>query len=323
MLCFLEKKAHGRSLYQWAMEQPSGFIPSSVPFTRLSEMMAGRHGDDGEDDDYMGDLSLFLPPDLDVDPNKKLREKVKNNPPAPNPKSKLPKGRSWQEQRRLERERKQREEDERTRASLEEAIPDSNVGFRMLKMMGYKPGSALGKDGGGMAEPVGLQIRRSRAGIGVEEDAARKERAEVEGKRRREEDMMAEFGTRQKTQWRSRRVVWDYRKGEAALAQLEKREVVEPPKDNENEEKPEEEEEEEVITEEHLYDILTKLRDEHHYCLYCGCQHPFRYCLDLLPARILIPKAKQMHSARPFTDASAGATEPVVRNRLTDGFQNI
>lgn len=162
----------------------------------------------------------------------------------------LPKGLSWQERRRLERERKQREEDELTRASLEEAIPDSNMGFRMLKMMGYKPGSALGKDGGGMAEPVGLQIRRSRAGIGVEEDAARKERAAVEGKRRREEDMMAEFGTRQKTQWRSRKVVWDYRKGEAALVQLEKREVVEPPKDNENEEKPEEEEEEEVITEE-------------------------------------------------------------------------
>lgn len=47
--------------------------PSSVAllaFTRLSEMMAGRHGDDGEGDDYMGDLSLFLPPDLDSDPKK-------------------------------------------------------------------------------------------------------------------------------------------------------------------------------------------------------------------------------------------------------------
>lgn len=175
---------------------------------------------------------------------------MNKNPPDPSPKPKFPKRLNWQERRRLEKERKQREEDERTRASLEEAIPDSNMGFRMLKMMGYKPGSALGKDGGGMAEPVGLQIRRSRAGIGVEEDAARKERAEVDRKRRREEDMMAEFGTRQKTQWRSRKVVRDYRKGEAALAQLEKREVVDPPKDNENEEKPEEEEEEEVITEE-------------------------------------------------------------------------
>lgn len=49
---------------------PVGFIPSSVAFRRLSEKMAGRHGDDGEGDDYMGDLSLFLPPDLDADPKK-------------------------------------------------------------------------------------------------------------------------------------------------------------------------------------------------------------------------------------------------------------
>lgn len=117
-------------------------------------------------------------------------------------------------------------------------------------MMGYTPGSALGKDGSGRAEPVGLQIRRSRAGIGVEEDAVRKERAAEETKRKREEEMVAEFGSRQKTHWRSRRIVGDYRKAEAALAQLEKREVVETPKDDAEEEKLDEEEEEEVITEE-------------------------------------------------------------------------
>ncbi|RRT74594.1 hypothetical protein B296_00032191 [Ensete ventricosum] len=249
--------------------------------------MAGRNGDggdadgDGDGDDYMGDLSIFLPAELDTDSKKviltltpsilalffvkripalaliasadrqKFGSKANQNQPESKPKPKWPKGLSWQEQRRLERERKQREEDERTRASLESAIPVSNVGFRMLKMMGYKPGSALGKDGGGRAEPVGLQIRRSRAGIGVEEDAVRKERAAEERKRRREEDMVAEFGSRQKTHWRSRRIVGDYRKAEAALAQLEKREVIEPPKDDAEEEKPEEEEEEEeVITEE-------------------------------------------------------------------------
>ncbi|CAL9120914.1 unnamed protein product [Musa textilis] len=238
--------------------------------------MAGRDEEGGDGDDYMGDLSLFLPAELDTD-TKKFGWKAKQNQPEPEPKPKpkWPKGLSWQEQRRLERERKQREEDERTRASLEAAIPASNVGFRMLKMMGYKPGSALGKDGGGLAEPVGLQIRRSRAGIGVEEEAVRKEWAAGERKRRREEEMVAEFGSRQKTHWRSRRIVGDYRKAEAALAQLEKREVVEPPKDDAEEEKPqeEEEEEEEVITEQNLHDILTKLRDEHRYCLYCGYQY--------------------------------------------------
>ncbi|CAL9192362.1 uncharacterized protein LOC135615213 isoform X1 [Musa acuminata AAA Group] len=230
--------------------------------------MAGRDGDGGDGDDYMGDLSLFLPAKLDTDKTNKFGSKAKQNQPEPKPK--WPKGLSWQEQRRLERERKQREEDERTRASLESEIPASNVGFRMLKMMGYTPGSALGKDGGGRAEPVGLHIRRSRAGIGVEEDAVRKERAAEVRKRKREEEMVAEFGSRQKTHWRSRRIVGDYRKAEAALAQLEKREVVETPKDDAEED---EEEEEEVITEENLHDILTKLRDEHRYCLYCGYQY--------------------------------------------------
>lgn len=65
-------------------------------------------------------------------------------------------------------------------------------------------------------------------------------------------------------------MVWDYRKAEAALAQLENREAAPPPP--EGEEKAEEEEEE-VITEEDLQNILAKLRDEHYYCLYCGCKY--------------------------------------------------
>ncbi|XP_010928444.1 uncharacterized protein [Elaeis guineensis] len=234
--------------------------------------MAGTDGG-GEDDDYMGDLSLFIPPEDSCSQKKKFGPKIQS-PEAPKPKR--PKGISWQEQRRLERERKQREEDERTMAGLEAAIPETNVGFRMLRQMGYTPGSVLGKGGAGPAEPVGLEIRRSRAGIGVispQEEAARSNRATAERKRRREEELMAEFGSRQKTQWRSRRIVGDYREAEAALAQLENREVVEPPKEDGDEgKKQEEEEEEEEITEEDLHDILIKLRDEHHYCLYCGCK---------------------------------------------------
>uniref|UniRef100_J3MUB0 DUF4187 domain-containing protein n=1 Tax=Oryza brachyantha TaxID=4533 RepID=J3MUB0_ORYBR len=75
---------------------------------------------------------------------------------------------------------------------------------------------------------------------------------------------------RQSTQWRSRRVVRDYRKAEAALAQLENREVAPPPPEGEEKEKTAEEEE--VITEEDLQNILAKLRGEHYYCLYCGCK---------------------------------------------------
>ncbi|XP_072974076.1 uncharacterized protein [Typha angustifolia] len=241
--------------------------------------MAGRDVGE-EDDDYMGDLSLFLPSELSSSSSSSKKKSISKEQPLPYPSKpkRRPKGFNWQEQRRLDRERMQREEDDRTIARLEAPIPDSNVGFKLLRQMGYDPGSALGKAGTGRSEPVGLEIRRSRAGIGAEsarDKAVREERDTEERKRRREEEMMAEFGSWRRTQWRSRRVFGDYKKAEAALAQLENREVVEPAEDDgdEKEKKEGEEDEEEVITEEDLHDILMKLRDQHCYCLYCGCQY--------------------------------------------------
>ncbi|KAL6858928.1 hypothetical protein ACP4OV_017930 [Aristida adscensionis] len=234
------------------------------------------------DDDYMGDLSQFLPPSPSSPPGGLGRRK---QPPGQAPaqapaaaaaRAKRAKGVPWQERRRQERERKQREEDARTMAGLAEAIPETNVGFRMLRQMGYDPGARAAA-----AEPVGIEIRRSRAGLGAEPPAvapaaapAAKSREEEERERRREEEMVVELRARKSTQWRGRRVVWDYRKAEAALAQLENREVEPPAPEGEGEEKEKgSEEEEEVITEEDLQNILAKLRDQHHYCLYCGCKY--------------------------------------------------
>ncbi|AQK93058.1 D111/G-patch domain-containing protein [Zea mays] len=94
---------------------------------------------------------------------------------------------------------------------------------------GYDPDSRAGAG----AEPVGIEIRRSRAGLGAEEPvlAPTPARAPVEKprevskrERRQQEEMAAELRARKSTQWKGRRVVWDYRKAERALAQLEKRE---------------------------------------------------------------------------------------------------
>ena len=160
---------------------------------------------------------------------------------------------NWQEHRKQERERKQIEEDEQTLAKTEAPIPQSNIGFKLLKQMGYTPGSALGKEGSGRAEPVGLEIRRSRAGIGREDprkEKIRREEEEVEMKRRNEKALMEDFGSRQKSQWRNRRVVVNFEKAKAALDQLENREVVVPKKSEDEEE--EEEEEEEITAEVHF-----------------------------------------------------------------------
>ena len=101
---------------------------------------------------------------------------------------------------------------------------------------------------------MGLEIRRSRAGIGrlsEHEEKERKENVIIEMRRLREEDLVQDFGSRKKTHWRSRRILWDFRKAEAALSQLENREVLEPEISGDDEQKKKEEEEEEVnVTEE-------------------------------------------------------------------------
>ncbi|KAL7197296.1 hypothetical protein ACSBR2_019891 [Camellia fascicularis] len=140
--------------------------------------------------------------------------------------------------------------------------------------MGYTPGSTLGKEGSGLAEPMGLEIRRTRAGIDWEDPRKEKRKREeerVEWEREKEEALMEDFGCRHKEQWRSRRIVVNYHKAKAALEQLENKEVVvEADKDEEDTEN---EEEDEIITEEDLQDILIKLREEYQYCLFCGCQY--------------------------------------------------
>ncbi|PIA53389.1 hypothetical protein AQUCO_00900160v1 [Aquilegia coerulea] len=245
---------------------------------------------DGEDDDYMADLSRFLPPEETSRlSNKNLNFETLANQPS---KKKLKTLINWQQQRKIDREKKQREEDEKTLVNMESAIPQSNIGFKMLKQMGYKPGSALGKDGSGQAQPVGLEIRRSRAGVGREDPVKEKIRidlAKEENQKKEEENLMLDFGTRKKSEWRIRRVIVNYRKARASLAQLENEDIILEPKKKkeeedgvkhdkeeegaEQEDKEEEEEEEEVITEEDLHDILMKLRNEHLYCLFCGCQY--------------------------------------------------
>ncbi|CAN8279819.1 unnamed protein product [Cochlearia groenlandica] len=233
-----------------------------------------------EDDDYMGDLSLFIPHELT---HTSKRKESENKTVIVEPSKKKLKNLSWHERRKLEKERKQIEEDKQTLARIQDTpIGESNVGFKLLKQMGYKPGSALGKQGSGLAEPVTMDIRRSRAGVGREDphkEKKKREEIEAESEKRKVEEMLEDFGSRQKSQWRNKRVVINFRKAKAALDQLENVEVV-PEKKNEEEEdgKPDEEEEEE-ISEEDLEEILMKLREEHRYCPFCGFQYESREAL--------------------------------------------
>ncbi|THG03611.1 hypothetical protein TEA_006956 [Camellia sinensis var. sinensis] len=73
----------------------------------------------------------------------------------------------------------------------------------------------------------------------------------MEWERGKEEALMEDFGCRHKEQWRSRKIVVNYHRANAAFEQLENKEVVaEAEKDEEDAEN--EEEEEEIIAEEEL-----------------------------------------------------------------------
>lgn len=56
------------------------------------------------------------------------------------------------------------------------AIPTSNIGFKLLEKMGFKPGTGLGKNKDGIQEPIEIKFREGKQGVGVE--SAIKEKAE-------------------------------------------------------------------------------------------------------------------------------------------------
>ncbi|KAM9138904.1 angiogenic factor with G patch and FHA domains 1 isoform 1-T1 [Pangshura tecta] len=59
-----------------------------------------------------------------------------------------------------------------TPASVHVEISDSNKGRKMLEKMGWKKGEGLGKDGGGMKNPIQLQIHKMHAGLGASRPAS-------------------------------------------------------------------------------------------------------------------------------------------------------
>ena len=65
------------------------------------------------------------------------------------------------------------------------AFDSTNRGARMMAKLGYVPGESLGKEGGGgLKEPVGLEMKEGRSGVGADSEKKRKIREEFE---RREE----------------------------------------------------------------------------------------------------------------------------------------
>ena len=84
----------------------------------------------------------------------------------------------------------------RDKALATNTLDVSNKGYKMMAALGYKAGSALGtgKDTGALLEPVGLEMKEGRSGVGADSEKKRKFREEVERKAGEEKRLKVEEG---------------------------------------------------------------------------------------------------------------------------------
>lgn len=75
--------------------------------------------------------------------------------------------------------------EERYEEAVKFPISNSNVGFKLLKKIGYKEGEGLGKEGQGRVDPLLVKKRpaNSMSGVGVEEEIARKRKLQDQEKK--------------------------------------------------------------------------------------------------------------------------------------------
>ncbi|XP_077646335.1 angiogenic factor with G patch and FHA domains 1 isoform X2 [Lonchura striata] len=77
-------------------------------------------------------------------------------------------------------------------ASVHIEISNSNKGHKMLEKMGWKKGEGLGKDGGGMKDPIQLEVHQKHAGLGTRRPASIEDVQLVQSKNKKNWDKARE-----------------------------------------------------------------------------------------------------------------------------------
>ncbi|XP_066863905.1 G patch domain-containing protein 11 isoform X3 [Kogia breviceps] len=146
------------------------------------------------------------------------------------------------------------EEQERRDIGLKNALGCENKGFALLQKMGYKSGQALGKSGDGIVEPIPLNVKTGKSGIGHEALLKRKAEEKLESYRRKthmkkqvEERAAEQFRMRIKNKQDEMKLEGDLRRSQTACQQLDTQKVLEK-----------------------LQILTSYLREEHLYCIWCG-----------------------------------------------------
>lgn len=114
--------------------------------------------------------------------------------------------------RQKTKEEKEAEAEAAREAALSTALPTSSKGFKMMAKFGFKQGDALGKSENARKEPVQVNIKEDRGGIGLESEKKRKfkeqmEKAQREAKRSKAEDL--DYREAQRQQMREKKLERD------------------------------------------------------------------------------------------------------------------
>jgi len=190
---------------------------------------------------------------------------------------------------------KQLEEDNRVEA-LKTSLSESNKGFQLLAMMGYKKGDKLGKEGNKVAEPIEIHVKTGRAGLGVEEDKRRKIQQETEKVVEQSTTIVSSFKDRASNKFTEKKKTFELKQllkicKEMDLSNNTISSVFYKSEDEYTEEEQEakmkgiilQKEEFEILE---ISDRVTKLlyylREKYLYCFYCVCKYSNEEELSLI-----------------------------------------
>jgi len=171
---------------------------------------------------------------------------------------------------------------------LSKKLDNSNKGFAMLAKMGYKEGTSLGKGNQGRVDPVEVVLKKDKSGLGRESAikliAEKKCRILAQKAKECVENFdPSVFRAQMREKHMIRRCEADLFKAQKSCRELDEKKdfsepveqwfwpkIVKPVVDEETEEDEEEEEEDPFSPFEKLEMLITYIRAEHYYCLYCG-----------------------------------------------------
>lgn len=233
---------------------------------------------EGEEEDYMSDA--FINFQQDVKPGLVKVEKSERHHEKKVEQKKPP--------TRVNRE------EERRDSMLQCSLGSDNKGFALLQKMGYKAGRGLGRNETGMIEPIALEIKKGRGGIGHERAKKRKaeERMEhrkqmLQVKRQAEKFAYNDYRVRFRFKKDQNQMEGDLRKSQFACQQLDEKKGIDIPEqtwywvptdqDEEEDDQDTNQDDQDIgkieATEEKLQAVTDYLRKTYFYCIWCAISY--------------------------------------------------